>query len=150
KGIFVQDTRFILSRNQVERQELATPGSTDWKGVISNALNTALSSRSGPLLKEDPSNNGLSYSEVRHVIQTGEAGSAQRVDAQGKLIVSVAVPIRRFQFLLGVLMLSTEAGDIDDALRGDWLRLIGAALFAILLMLAASIFLWVRMTRPLR
>ena len=77
-------------------------------------------------------------------------GSAQRIDAQGKLIVSAAVPIRRFQFLLGVLMLSTEAGDIDDALRGDWLRLIGAAVFAILLMGAASVFLWYRMTRPLR
>ena len=150
KGVFVQDTRFILSRNQVMRQEIAPPGQTDWKAVVTNTLNSALSYRTGPLLKEDPSNNGLSYSEVRHVIQTGEDASAQRIDTEGKLIVSVAVPIRRFQFLLGVLMLSTEAGDIDDALRGDWIRLIGAALFAFLLMIAASVFLWVRMTRPLR
>ena len=150
KGAFVQDTRFILSRNQVERQSLPPPGSTDWKAVITNALNSALSSRTGPLAMEDPSNNGLMFSEVRHVIETGDNGSAQRIDAQGKLIVSVAVPIRRFQFLLGVLMLSTEAGDIDDALRGDWLRLIAAALLAIILMGAASFFLYVRMTKPLR
>jgi two-component system sensor histidine kinase ChvG len=150
KGAFVQDTRFILSRNQVERQNLPPPGKTDWKQVVTNALNSALSSRSGPLAKEDPSNNGLSYPEVRHVIQTGEDASAQRIDAQGKLIVSVAVPIHRFQFLLGVLMLSTEAGDIDDALRGDWLRLIAAAVLAIVLMAAASAFLYYRMTKPVR
>ncbi len=152
-GHFVQDTRFILSRNQVERAELPAPGRTDWTAFMYRAFNSALYSlvgRKGPLAKEDPSNDGLTYEEVRHVIQKGEPGSTQRIDAQGKLIVSVAVPIQRFQFMLGVLMLSTEAGDIDDALREEWLRLIVAALFAILLMGAASVFLWVRMTRPLR
>jgi two-component system sensor histidine kinase ChvG len=150
KGLSVLDTRFILSRNQVERQSLPPPGKTDWKQVLTDALNSALASRSGPLAKEDPGNNGLAYPEVRHVIQTGEDDSAQRIDAQGKLIVSVAVPIHRFQFLLGVLMLSTEAGDIDDALRGDWLRLIAAAVLAIVLMAAASAFLYYRMTKPVR
>jgi len=152
-GHFVQDTRFILSRNQVERNELPAPGRTDWTAFMYRAFNGALYSlvgREGPLAKDDPSNNGLAYEEVRRVIQKGTPGSAQRIDAQGKLIVSVAVPIQRFQFMLGVLLLSTEAGDIDDALREEWLRLIVAALFAILLMAAASVFLWVRMTRPLR
>ena len=152
-GHFVQDTRFILSRNQVERQSLPPPGGTDWTAFISGTFNSALYSlvgRNGPLAKEDPSNNGLNYSEVKHVIMTGEPGSAQRIDTQGQLIVSVAVPVRRFQFMLGVLMLSTEAGDIDDALREEWLRLMLAALFAIALMAAASVFLWYRMTRPLR
>ena len=152
-GHFVQDTRFILSRNQVERSDLPPPGGTDWTGVMYRAFNSALYSlvrRNAPLAKEDPSNNGLSFSEVKHVIMTGEPGSAQRIDAQDNLIVSVAVPVRRFQFMLGVLMLSTEAGDIDDVLREEWLRLIVAAFFAILLMGAASVFLSVRMTRPLR
>jgi two-component system sensor histidine kinase ChvG len=153
QGRFVQDTRFILSRNQVERRSLPPPGTTDWSAFMMGAVNSAMYSlvgREGPLAKEDPSNNGLSYSEVKHVIETGEPGSAQRIDVQGKLIISVAVPIRRFQFMLGVLMLSTEAGDIDDALREEWLRLFLAALFAIVLMGAASVFLWYRMTRPLR
>ena len=38
-----------------------------------------------------------------------------RVSEQGEQIVSVAVPIQRFRAVLGVLLLSTQGGDIDFA-----------------------------------
>ncbi|TIS52574.1 MAG: histidine kinase, partial [Mesorhizobium sp.] len=58
-------------------------------------------------------------------------------------IVSVAVPIQRFRAVLGVLMLSTEGGDIDKivaAERKAILRVFGIAALvtAILSMLLAS------------
>jgi two-component system sensor histidine kinase ChvG len=84
------------------------------------------------------------------VLKTGEAGSAERINAEGNLIVSVAVPIRRLQFIMGVLMLSTEAGDIDDALRQEWLQLLLAAFIAFLVLGAASGFLLYHVTGPLR
>jgi hypothetical protein len=41
-----------------------------------------------------------------------------RVNEQGEQIVSVAVPVQRFRGVLGVLMLSTEGGDIDNIVAG--------------------------------
>src|SRR5690606_11263575 len=61
----------------------------------------------------------------------------------GERIVSVAVPIQRFRAVLGVLMLSTEGGDIDKivaAERKAILRVFGVAALvtAILSLLLAS------------
>ena len=42
-----------------------------------------------------------------------------RVNDQGELIVSVAVPIQRFRAVLGVLMLSTQGGDIDKIVTAE-------------------------------
>ena len=66
-----------------------------------------------------------------------------RVSEQGEQIVSVAVPIQRFRAVLGVLLLSTQGGDIDKivaAERKAILRVFGvAALVTVLLsMLLAS------------
>jgi len=58
-------------------------------------------------------------------------------------VVSVAVPVQRFRGVLGVLMLSTEGGDIDNILAAERqaiLRVFGVAAFvmAILSLLLAS------------
>jgi two-component system, OmpR family, sensor histidine kinase ChvG len=68
-----------------------------------------------------------------------------RISEQGEQIVSVAVPVQRFRAVLGVLMLSTQGGDIDKivaAERKAILRVFGvAALVNVLLsvMLASTI-----------
>ena len=52
------------------------------------------------------------------------------ISEQGEQIVSVAVPIQRFRAVLGVLMLSTQGGDIDKivaAERSAILRVFGVA-----------------------
>ena len=66
-----------------------------------------------------------------------------RISEQGEQIVSVAVPIQRFRAVLGVLMLSTQGGDIDKivaAERRAILRVFGVAALVngILSMLLAS------------
>ena len=78
-------------------------------------------------MNDEPLQNGHNYEEVLRVLNSGETGSAERINAQGNLIVSVAVPIKRLQFVMGVLMISTEAGDIDDALGQEWIQLLLAA-----------------------
>ncbi len=42
-----------------------------------------------------------------------------RVNEQGELIVTVAVPIQRYRAVLGSLVLSTEGGDIDSIVRAE-------------------------------
>ena len=74
---------------------------------------------------------------------TGSPSTVVRVSENGEEIVSVAVPIQRFRAVLGVLMLSTEGGDIDKivaAERKAILRVFGVAalVMAILSMLLAS------------
>ena len=74
---------------------------------------------------------------------TALAGYLVRLSEQGEQIVSVAVPIQRFRAVLGVLMLSTQGGDIDKivaAERRAILRVFGVAALvtAILSMLLAS------------
>ena len=74
---------------------------------------------------------------------TGSPATVVRISEQGEQIVSVAVPIQRFRAVLGVLMLSTQGGDIDkivSAERKAILRVFGVAALvtAILSMLLAS------------
>ena len=74
---------------------------------------------------------------------TGSPSTVVRISEKGEQIVSVAVPIQRFRGVLGVLMLSTEGGDIDKivaAERKAILRVFGVAALvnAILSMLLAS------------
>ncbi len=154
-GAPLQDTRFILTRNQVTVTSLPPPGQIDVLGEIEKGVKqNVYALRPGkdlpPVVNDDPQQRGQNYEEARAVLERGEAGSAERINAEGNLIVSVAVPIRRLQFIMGVLMLSTEAGDIDDALRQEWLQLLLAALIAFLVLLAASGFLLYHVTGPLR
>ncbi len=154
-GVPLQDTRFILTRNQVTVTDLPPPGQIDVlaeieKGVKQNVYALRPGKDLPRVVNDDPQQLGQTYEEVRKVLETGEPGSAERINAEGNLIVSVAVPIRRLQFVMGVLMISTEAGDIDDALRQEWLQLLLAAFIAFLVLGAASGFLLYHVTGPLR
>ena len=154
-GATVHDTRFILARNQVQVKDLPAPGQVDWVGEGTRWFNRQVYSimpgdEPPPFVDDEPRPNGRVFEEVKKVLDTGEQGSGRRINAEGNLIVSVAVPIKRLQYVMGVLMLSTEAGDIDDALRQEWTQLLLGGLLAMLVLGAASWFLLTRITEPLR
>src|SRR5258708_13407829 len=71
----------------------------------------------------------------------GETGSSVRVNEQDKLVLSVAVPIRRFATLYGVLMLTTESGDIDDILKAERTALVEVFLVAFVALLFSAVYL---------
>ena len=54
-----------------------------------------------------------------------------RVTDRGEVIVSVAVPVQRFRAVRGALLLSTQGGDIDQAVEAERLQIV--KLFLILL-----------------
>jgi len=62
----------------------------------------------------------------------------------------VAVPIQRFKAVYGVLMISTEGGDIDAILRAERATLIEVFLVAILVMLISSLYLAGLIAEPIR
>lgn len=154
-GATVQDTRFILARNQVQSRALPPPGQPDLVGEAERWFNRQVYSimpgdEPPPFVDDEPRPNGKVFEEVKGVLDTGEPGSGRRINAEGNLIVSVAVPIKRLQFVMGVLMLSTEAGDIDDALRQEWLQLLLGGLIAMIVLAVASWIILSRITEPLR
>ncbi|PAQ01854.1 sensor histidine kinase [Mesorhizobium mediterraneum] len=138
------DSRHLYSRGQILRYDLPPVSAEEpdlleriQKFVFDFFRNTAL-----PLYHEQPGGNGAAFPEVVKAL-TGSPSTIVRISEQGEQIVSVAVPIQRFRAVLGVLMLSTEGGDIDRivaAERKAILRVFGIAALvtAILSMLLAS------------
>jgi two-component system sensor histidine kinase ChvG len=138
------DSRHLYSRGQILRYDLP-PVDEEEPSILEKAekfvfnlfRNTDL-----PIYREQPGGNGAAFPEVMNAL-TGSPSTVVRVSEKGEEIVSVAVPIQRFRAVLGVLMLSTEGGDIDkivSAERNAILRVFGVAalVMAILSMLLAS------------
>ena len=140
------DSRHLYSRGQilrydlppVDEEELGTFGKVQ-KFIAEFFRRTDL-----PVYKEQPGGNGAAFPEVMNAL-TGVPSTVVRISEQGEQIVSVAVPVQRFRAVLGVLLLSTQGGDIDKivaAERNSILRVFGvAALVNVLLsiMLASTI-----------
>jgi len=151
----LHDTRFILMRNQVLARELPAPGQVDVREQIERTIRQGIVRlRPG---KDLPSPNleelftpGESFAEVREVMRSADFASAERINKDGKLILSVAVPIRRLRYVMGVFMLSTEAGDIDDALASEAAQLVSGAIVGFGVIFAASLLLLWHVTGPIR
>ena len=138
------DSKHIYSRGQVLRYQL--PAIEEKEPSFSERVSKYvidLFRRSDlPVYREQPGGNGAIYPEVIKAL-TGNRATVVRVNEQGEQMVSVAVPVQRFRGVLGVLMLSTEGGDIDNILaeeRAAILRVFGVAalVMAILSLLLAS------------
>ncbi len=144
------DSRHLYSRGQILRYDLPPVDEEDL-GLLSDIERfIARIFRSDlPIYKEQPGGNGAAFPEVMKAL-TGVPSSVVRVSEQGEQIVSVAVPIQRFRAVMGVLMLSTQGGDIDKIVaeeRNSILRVFGvAALVNVIL----SVLLASTIANPLR
>jgi two-component system sensor histidine kinase ChvG len=142
-GHLLVDTRYLLARNVVQVQEL--PPIDWWHRLETNAVrfyDGIMGVR--PFTRLEPyfeaGENGRVYGEVTTAL-AGDSATAERVDELNKLVLSVAVPIQRFKAIYGVLLVSTEGGDIDDILREERATLIQVFLVAVAVMVVSSLFL---------
>ncbi|HEX3431519.1 MAG TPA: stimulus-sensing domain-containing protein [Rhizomicrobium sp.] len=146
------DTRNLLSRNIVETTDLPPLDfyhrAEAWLLRIYDAL-TGLRPLAGTEPYFEAGGNGRVYAEVRSAL-AGEAASAKRLDRQNKLVLTVAYPVQRFRTIYGVLMVTTEGGDIDNILREERARLIGIALVALAVMVISSFYLSRAIAAPVR
>jgi two-component system, OmpR family, sensor histidine kinase ChvG len=138
------DSRHLYSKGQILRYDLP-PIEEDEGGVletVSGFIGDLFQRTDLPVYTEQPGGNGSAYPEVIGAL-TGSPGTVVRISEQGEQIVSVAVPIQRFRAVLGVMMLSTEGGDIDKIVSNERkaiLRVFGVAALvtALLSMMLAS------------
>ncbi|MGI8396719.1 two-component system sensor histidine kinase ChvG [Agrobacterium deltaense] len=145
------DSRHLYSRGQVLRFDLppVTPETQTWGEWFTSVFNRMLQPSSLPQYKEAPGGDGSIYPEVMNAL-TGVRGAVVRVTEKGELIVSVAVPVQRFRAVLGVLLLSTQAGDIDKIVHAERLAIMRVFGIATLVNIVLSLLLSSTIATPLR
>jgi two-component system sensor histidine kinase ChvG len=151
-GSLIIDTRNLLARNVVQTAELPP---LDFRARVEGVLDRIYDGVMGvrPFTRLAPyfeaGNDGRVYKEVG-VALGGDTAGAERLDQQNRLVLSVAVPVQRFRTVYGVLLLSTEGGDIDNILREERASLIGISVVALIVMLASSLYLSGAIAQPIR
>ena len=143
QGLLILDSDNIYARGEILRQITGREQGTgfflfDWW----NAFMAWLPGDDFPLYQEYGADEGRKYPEVAAALG-GASTAIVRVDAKHQLIVSVAVPVQRVRATVGVLLLSTSPGDIDQidiAERWGILRiaLVAAAVTVLLSLLLAG------------
>ncbi|MDX1711052.1 MAG: stimulus-sensing domain-containing protein [Rhodovibrionaceae bacterium] len=139
---------------QVEVQELPAP---DSQSFLSRMLDRGYSvlfnwlpgATDLPIYKEQAQQRAEHYEEVMAAL-VGETPGRARVDRQGGLVLSVAVPVQRYRQVLGALMLSKGGSDIEAAVanrRADILMIFAVALAVTILL---SFYLAGTIARPIR
>ncbi len=150
-GIIILDSNRLYSRGQILRYDLP-PVNQKQQNVLRKywlQFRRWFWQNDLPLYKETPGGNGTAYSEVVTAL-TGGPGSKTRRTEKGDTIVSVAVPIQRFRAVLGVLLLSTEAGDIDKIIAKERIAIFRTFAVAALVAALLSILLASTIASPLR
>ena len=142
-GTLLLDSSTLYTRGDILRFDLPSP--TDrkpgfiekqWNSIYKRVIRGEL-----PLYKDLGPGNGKGYEEVASALY-GVKSSMVRTNERGEVIVSVAVPVQRFRGVHGALMLSTQGGEIDDAVEFERLVVLGvfgmaAAVMVVLSMLLA-------------
>ena len=138
EAMLILDSRHLYSRGQILRYGLP-PVAAEEPGFLHKMERFLLGffTRSDlPVYREQPGGSGTVFPEVMSALQ-GSPATYVRVSEQGEQIVSVAVPVQRYRAVLGVLMLSTQGGDIDKivaAERRAILRVFGVAALVVAIM----------------
>jgi two-component system, OmpR family, sensor histidine kinase ChvG len=151
-GRLALDTRFLLARNVVQTAELpALDTASQLESWFKRLYDGIMGVR--PFAQLEPyyegGGDGRVYQEVDSALN-GVTASAERVDYQNKLVLSVAVPVQGVRAIYGVLLVSTEGGDIDDILRQERATLIEVFAVAFLVMLFSSLYLSGTIAEPVK
>ena len=150
-GVLILDSRSLYGKGDVLRFELAPP-STGTPGIAERAMiaiRTWLNRGDLPLYRELGPENGKGYGEVARALD-GVKGSMVRVNDRGEVIVSVAVPVQHFRAVNGVLLLSTQGGDIDNMVTAERLAILKIFGVACVVMIVLSLLLASTIAGPVR
>ncbi len=148
----ILDSRHLYSRGQILRYDLPPVEDESEPRAVEAVIDwfRRLFQRSDlPVYKETPGGTGTAYPEVMNAL-TGGPATVVRATESGELIVSVAVPIQRFRAVLGVLLLSTQGGDIDKIVQAERTAIVRVFAVAALVTIVLSILLASTIATPLR
>lgn len=149
-GTLVMDSATLLMRSPLIRFEPKvesgerTRTKNFWTRLKSWMIGEEL-----PVYREIGNANGTSYREVRRALE-GTTTAMLLLNEKGEQIVSTAVPIKRGGAVLGVLLMSTPPGEIDQILAEERALIWLLATFALIATLLSSIMLARTVAGPIR
>ena len=150
QGYMILDSRSLYLPGEVLRFDLPPPQRRrSWFRRTWNGFWIWVGRGDLPLYRELPSEAGKDYSEVANAL-LGQKGSMVRVNELGEVIVSVAVPVQRFRAVRGALLLSTQGGDIDQAVEAERLQIVKLFLILVGVMVVLSLILAGTIAGPVR
>lgn len=94
--------------------------------------------------------NGFLYPEVKQAAEQGVERPILLLNSKGQQIVSMAEPIKRGNRLMGVLLVSTQPGAIDDVLWDERWVILQIAGFALLVAIGSSLLLARTVADPMK
>ena len=145
-GFMILDSAAIYSRGEVLRSlKPAVATSADWWTSIMSWV----PGDDFPLYQEFGASEGKRYPEVAAAL-TGAPADVVRVDADNQLVISVAVPVQRVRATVGVLLLSTQPGEIDSIVASERWGMLRIALVAATVTIILSLLLAGTIAGPLR
>lgn len=141
-GALILDSDTFYSRGEVLRYDLPPPAAEEPDALTRfwQAVKTRMRQYDLPLYTEIGGANGLAYPEVATAL-TGTSVPIVRINDKGEMVVSVAVPIQRMRAVLGVLLLSTRGGDIDNIVAAERWGIVRVSLFAAAITIVLSVIL---------
>ena len=144
------DSQHLYSAGQILRYELPPldDETLPFAEQLMETLNQLIQRADLPVYQEQPGGDGTLYEEVLTAL-TGGRSAVVRATNKGELIVSVAVPVQRFRAVLGVLLLSTQAGDIDKIVRAERLAIVRVFVVAAAVTILLSLLLAGTIANPL-
>lgn len=141
-GTLILDSDTFYSRGEVLRYDLPPPETSEpdalttfWGAVTNQLQPTGL-----PVYTDIGGANGKAYPEVATAL-TGTSVPIVRKNDKGEIVVSVAVPVQRMRAVLGVLLLSTRGGDIDDIVAAERMSIFRVSAFAAAVTVVLSLIL---------
>jgi len=149
-GLLILDSENLYLRGEVLRPARALD--PDNSNIILDAFNKLLTWAPGdsfPLYQEYADDEGRRYPEVNSAL-SGAPADFVRVNANGQLVVSVAVPIQRLRAVVGVLLLSTAQGEIDQVVNQERWSILRIALIAAAVQIGLSLLLAGTIAGPMR
>ena len=103
-----------------------------------------------PVLRDLGNSNGNHYPPVRTAMLGTGAPMLLLLNEEGETIVAYAAPIRRARQISGVLLLSTEPGEIEKVLTKERNAILTLASLALMATVAASMMLAYSVATPIR
>ncbi|MBP0582421.1 sensor histidine kinase [Labrys sp. LIt4] len=149
-GNLVIDSRALFIYSDIVRTDLPQPKpEPNLAERVWNTVKRYLFRSDAPLYKELGNQNGKGYPEVITALN-GAPSTQVSINEQNESIVSVAVPIQRFKSVLGVLLLSTRPGEIDEIVTAERLAILRVFAVAAVVMVILSILLASTIAGPIR
>ena len=150
QGLLILDSSNLYARGEVLRQVVKPQDAPpSLMADLWNGLLRLLPGEDYPQYQDYGPDEGKKYPEVAAAL-SGAATAIVRVDSKHQLVVSVAVPVQRSRSTIGVLLLSTQPGDIDAIAAAERWSVLRVALVAVAVQIVLSLLMAGTIAGPLR